>query len=197
MNTSHERPAPAPVPASLYDRRGFLRATSGGTAAMLLASLLPAGCAADYPQAAADGVALKALTAKEYAVMRAAAEALLVDVPVDPAAVAAEVDRELAAVGGPIRGDMKTVLGLLEHLTILGGHIRSFTSLPAAERLAYLRGWGTSRFRLRRGAFQAVKSFVYYYAYTQDSTRPLTHFPGPWPERMKIPATPVDFGPIA
>jgi hypothetical protein len=195
MSSSHERPAPAP--AGLYDRRGFLRATSGGTAAIVLGSMLPAGCAADYPQAAADGTALEALTAKEYAVMRAAAEALLVDVPVNPAAVAAEVDRELAAVGEPIRGDMKTVLGLLEHLTFLGGHLRPFTSLGTAERLAYLRGWGTSRFGLRRGAFQAVKSFVYYYAYSQDSTRPLTHFPGPWPERLKIPPKPVDFGPIA
>lgn len=195
MSSSHERPAPAP--AGLYDRRGFLRTTSGGTAAIVLGSLLPAGCAADYPQAAADGTALRALSAKEYAVMRAAAEALLVDVPVSPAAVAAEVDRELAAVGEPIRGDMKTVLGLLEHLTILGGHLRPFTSLGAADRLEYLRGWSTSRFALRRGAFQAVKSFVYYYAYTQDSTRPLTHFAGPWPERVKIPATPVDFGPIA
>src|SRR5690606_29012886 len=48
------------------DRRGFLRTAAGGTAAIALASMIPAGCAADYPQATQDGIELQALSPKEY-----------------------------------------------------------------------------------------------------------------------------------
>jgi hypothetical protein len=161
-----------------------------------VASLLPAGCAAEYPQAAADGVTLAALTPKEYAAARAAAEALLADVPVDAGRVAAAIDAELALVGDPVRTDMKTVLGLFEHLTILGGRMRRFSALDPGARRAYMLGWSTSRFALRRGAYQALKGFVNYFAWIQPETRPLTGFPGPWPERVQIAATPVDFGEI-
>lgn len=186
----------APRLPSSIDRRGFLRASGGGAAAVALASLLPAGCAANYPQAAADDVALTALSPKEYAVARAVAEALLVDVPVEAATVAATMDRELTAVGDPVRGDMKTVLALLQHLTFLSGHLRRFTELDVDERLACLSGWGTSRLALRRAVYTAVRGFTHYFAYTRDATRALTRFPGPWPERLSIPAHPVDFGDV-
>src|SRR5690606_37608502 len=177
------------------DRRGFLRASAGGAAAAAVASVLPAGCARDYPQASADGVVLEALTEKEYAVARAAAEALLPAVPVDPGVVARAIDRELALVGDPVRADMKSVLGLIEHLTFLSGHRRRFTALTPGQRRANLEGWARSRFALRRGAFQAVRGFVNYFAYVQPETRALTRFPGSWPEQgvsVTIPA--VDFG---
>jgi hypothetical protein len=181
---------------SAISRRSFLRDAAGGTAAITLVSMLPAGCAGDYPQAGADGVTLAALTPKEYAVARSAAEALLVDVPVSPSSVAAAIDAELAVAGDPMRGDMKTVLGLIEHLTVLGGRFGRFSSLDAEARRTYLAGWSTSRFKLRRGAFQALKGFVEYFAYLEDETRTLTGFEGPWPERLSIPAYPVDFGEV-
>ncbi|HLU24117.1 MAG TPA: twin-arginine translocation signal domain-containing protein [Longimicrobiales bacterium] len=180
----------------MLDRRGFLRNTAGGAAALAAATLISPGCAAEYPQAEMDGVALQTLTPKQYAVVRAAAEALLVDVPVSPAEVAASVDRELALVGDPIEGDMKAVLGLIEHLTILGGRLRRFTALSPEARLRYLGTWRESRFKLRRAAFMALRAVVYYTAYTHDSTRPLTGFEGPWPERYRIPVYPVDFGEV-
>ena len=179
------------------DRRGFLRTVTGGATAVAVASLLPAGCARDYPQAAADGHALQALTDKEYAVARAAAEALLIGVPVSAAAVAAGMDRELAVAGEPMRTDMKTVLALIEHATPLGGRARRFTALPPAQRRTYLNGWARSRFNLRRAAYQALRGFVVYFAYIQPETRALTGFTGPWPERVQIPAYPIDFGEIA
>jgi len=183
-----------PFPPSL-DRRGFLRTTAGGAAAVVVASALPAGCARDYPQA--DGLTLASLSPKEFAVARAAAEALLSGVPVDPADVASRIDLELAAVGDPIRSDMRSVLRLVEHLTLLGGHLTRFTALEPVDRLSYLRGWGTSRFELRRAAFQALRGFVSYFAYIQDETRAITGFPGPWPERLALYFPPVDFGEIA
>lgn len=186
----------SPVWPPELDRRGFLRSSAGGLAAIGLASALPAGCARTYPQAAADEVTLRSLTEKEYAVARAAAEAILTGVPVEPAQVASAIDAELAAAGEPIRSDMKTVLGLIEHLTFLGGRRRRFTALPAEARLEYLGGWSRSRFNLRRGAYQALHGFVVYFAYSRDATRPLTRFPGPWPERITIAATPVDFGDV-
>lgn len=179
------------------DRRSFLRASAGGASAILLASLLPAGCAREYPQADTDGYAPQSLTAKEYAVARAAAEALLVGVPVSASSVAQRIDRELRVAGEPMRGDMKTVLGLIEHATPLGGRMRRFTALSPAQRLAYLEGWSRSRFNLRRGAYQALKGFVLYFAYIQPETRPLTRFAGPWTERGQLPVVPVDFGEIA
>lgn len=193
--TCPTRPGGAPDHL-LLTRRGFLRGTGGGAAAVALASLLPAGCARDYPAASEDGVELRALTPKQYAVARAAAEALLVGVPVSAAWVAAAMDRELAAVGDPVRSDTRSVLSLLEHLTPLGGRLRPFTRLEPAERLAYLRSWARSRFGLRRAVYQATRSFVYYLAYTRDATRPITGFPGPWPERTHVPAYPVDFGKV-
>jgi hypothetical protein len=196
----HASPAPRPsdsVPPLALDRRGFLRGSAGGLAAIAVASALPAGCAADYPHAHNDGVSLRALTPKEYAVVRAAADSLLDGAPVRSRDVAAAVDAELAIAGEPMLSDMKTVLGLIEHLTLLGGRRRRFTALTPEQRLAYLRGWSRSRFKLRRGAYQALHGFVVYFAYIRDDTRPLTGFDGPWPEHVAIPATPVDFGEIA
>lgn len=181
----------------VMDRRGFLRTTAGGSAAIALASLLPAGCATDYPQAGQDGVELKSFTPKEYAITRAAAEVLVVGVAVQPKVVAARIDAELALAGAPMREDFKTVIRLVEHLTVLGGRVRRFTDLNPEERIKYLRGWGRSRFTLRRGAFYALKSFIYFFTYSDPATRPLTRFQGPWPERVTIAARPVDFGPIA
>ena len=179
------------------DRRGFLRVTAGGGVAIVVASLLPAGCSTDYPQASVDAYKLQSLTDKEYGIVRAAAEAMLVGVPVTAQSVAQLIDRELALVGDPIRTDMKSVLGLIEHATILDLRARRFTALTPAQRRSYLDTWAQSRIDLRRAAYQALKSFVVYFAYVQDSTRALTHFPGPWPERSKLPVVPVDFGEIA
>jgi hypothetical protein len=179
------------------DRRGFLRTSAGGGIAIAAASLLPAGCARDYPQSSQDGVSLQALTEKEYAVVRAAAEALLVGLPVQAAVVAQRVDRELAIAGEPMLKDFKMLTRLIEHLTPLSGKVRRFTSLSIEDRLAYLRGWSRSRFALRRGGYYGLKGFVYYLTYADPATRPLTGFAGSWPERVKIAATPVDFGDIA
>ena len=179
------------------DRRGFLRTTAGGAAAIAAASFIPAGCARSYPQAEHDNVDLKALTPKQYAVAHAAAEALLVGVPVSATTVARRMDQELAWVGEPIRTDMKTVLSLTEHLTPLGGRARRFTALDPEERIAYMLTWRDSRLQLRRAAYQALKGFVYYFAYIDNATRPLTGFEGTWPERFpNMPVTPVDFGEI-
>ena len=178
------------------DRRGFLRLGLGGTAAIAVASLVPAGCASDYPQADDDRHDLKSLTPKEYAVARAAAEALLVGVPVTAATIARRIDQELAWAGEPVRTDMKSVLSLMEHATPLGLRVRRFTALSPAQRLAYLDTWRNSRFQLRRAAYQGLKGFVYYFAYIDPATRSLTGFKGPWPERINIAAYPVDFGEV-
>jgi hypothetical protein len=130
-------------------------------------------------------------------VARAAAEALLVDVPVDPGAVARAVDTDLAAVGDPIRSDMRTVFTLLEHLTPLGLRFHRFTALGIDDRRAYLMTWARSRFNLRRAAFQATRGFLYFNTYLREETWPVTGFPGPWPERFEFPVPPVDFGEIA
>lgn len=198
-STSDERTTPDPedATASAVTRRGFLRSTAGGGLAVFAASLVPARCGRDYAASERDGVELAALSPREYAVARATAEALLVGVPVTPAAVAAGIDRELALVGDPVRTDMKTVFTLLEHLTPLGGRVRPFTRLSPEERRAYLRGWATSRFDLRRAAFQATRGFVYFFAYSDPATRSLTGFQGAWPERFDIPYSPVDFGEVA
>lgn len=178
------------------DRRSFLRTVAGGTAAVALASMIPAGCAADYPHAVTDGAKPEAFSEKEYAVTRAAAEAFLVGVPVAPGLVAQRIDAELAQIGEPVLSDFKTVLTVLEHLTLLGGRLKRFTVLDPASRLKYLEQWKRSRFALRRAVFQAIRSAVFFYSYFDDATRPLTGFEGPWPEWFPVNAYPVDFGEI-
>lgn len=182
------------LPAGL-SRRGFLRGVAGGGAAIALARWLPGG--EMWAQSAAGGSSPGAFTAKELTTLRAAAGALLGDVPVDPGTVAGRIDREVALMGEPIVTDFKTVLGLLEHLTFLGGRLTRFTNLSPAARLAYLQGWGTSRFNLRRAAFHAVRTLVHFYGWADDATRPITGYEGTWPETRDIPPYPVDFGEIA
>ncbi|HEX6588101.1 MAG TPA: hypothetical protein VF039_03680 [Longimicrobiales bacterium] len=177
------------------DRRGFLRSTAGGGLAIALASLLP-GCGRSAN--AQDAGDLRSLTEAEYETVRAAAEALLAGGPrVDPASIARRIDYELWAVGGAIEEDMRTVLQLLERLTFLGGRARRFSELDPQERLTYLHTWRDSRFNLRRASFNAVKSFIYFFSYSDPSTWQMTRFPGPWPGRVNVPVPPVDFGEIA
>lgn len=178
-------------------RRGFLRAVAGGGAAIAAASVLPAGCTGDYPQAQRAGVPLQALSEKQYAVARAAAEAIVVGTPVSPDTIATGIDAELAVAGEPMLSDMSTVLTLMEHGTILALRPRRFTALSVEARQAVLNNWATSRFNLRRAAYQALRGFVIYFAWVEDSTRPLSGFPGPWPEYIDVPAYPVDFGTVA
>ena len=163
--------------------------------AIALAALLP-GC--DRVADALGAVELRSLTASEYATVRAAAAALLRGgADIDPASIAQRIDYELWAVGGAIEEDMRTVLQLLERLTFLGGRVRRFSDLDPEERLAYLHTWRDSRFNLRRASYNAVKSFVYFFAYSDPSTWPMTGFPGPWPSRVNVPIPAVDFGEVA
>ena len=191
---SRDRPGGVLPPG--VDRRGFLRSTAGGVLAIGVASLLP-GCSREA-RAQVDGRDLRSLTVAEYETARLAAEALLAGGPrVDPAAIALRMDYELWAAGGAIEEDMRTVLQLLERLTPLGGRVRRFSELDPDERLAYLHGWRNSRFNLRRASFNAVKSFVYFFAYSDPATWPSTRFPPPWPGRVPVAIPRIDFGEIA
>lgn len=182
---------------SRVSRRGFLRGVAGGSAAVAVASVLPAGCAPEYRDRRSDGGELLTLTPKEYAVAVAAAEALLVGVPVSPDTVATGIDAELAIAGEPMLTDMKTVLSLMEHGPLLSFRRKRFTALSPDDRRKVLDDWATSRFNLRRAAFQALKGFIVFYAYIDDATRPLTGFHGPWPELFDLPVYDVDYGEIA
>src|SRR5690625_2578897 len=82
------------------DRRGFLRTVAGGTAAIALASMIPGGCAADYPDAPADS--LRALSPKEFSVIRAASETMIVGLPVEPEVLALRLDEPLAPEREPV-----------------------------------------------------------------------------------------------
>ena len=179
------------------DRRGFLRRTAGGGVALAVASLLP-GCGREATAQGVSAGELRSLTLAEYETARAAAEALLQGGPgVDPAAIARRMDYELWAVGGAIEEDMRTVLQLIERLTPLGGRLRRFSELEPAERLAYLHGWRDSRFNLRRASFNAVKAFVYFFAYSDPATWSVTKFPPPWPGRVQVAIPRIDFGEVS
>lgn len=141
------------------DRRGFLRWV--GIAAG--AGLLPTGCSAPESLAPPDALALRFLTPRTYAVLNAAAQAVvgpeggaLIDArAVDPGARAEAFLASAEPLAGPLR---QALLALEFGVYPLLGKLRPFTALDSDGRAAILAELMTSRWSLKRLLFKGVKS---------------------------------------
>jgi hypothetical protein len=164
-------------------RRSFLRLAG----AALAAGLAPTGCAAEHPawMRPPDGVRLRALSARSYAVLAAAIARLvgepgaawIADGRVRPAATA---DAWLARTP-ELAGPLAQGLAVLEWGVFpLLGKLRPFTALGPGAQDALLRELAESRLRPKRDLFRGLRSVAYLAFYADPAVRPLTGHPGPF-----------------
>lgn len=169
-------------------RRGFLKGTLAGSALLAGAGLLPAGCAKYEPPASG----LVVFDAKEYAVMRAAADRLVgMDGAGGPAASDAQVteqfDAQLSFAPEPVRAQVKQMLQIFEHGTqLFFFSLSRFTELAPEDQDRYIATWMESDMGFRKTVFAALKriSFAIYYA--TPVVWPSIDYDGPWVGRDDI-----------
>ena len=125
------------------------------------------------------------LSPTEFVVMQAAARRILAsddsNAPSpDELEVALHVDAYLQNLDGPLRGDVRALLQLLEHG---GGLFRfsfsRFSKMSESEQDATLRDWESSRLDVRRQGFQALRTLAFMGYWRDDKTWPLIGYTGP------------------
>lgn len=139
------------------------------------------------------------LSAREAEIVRAAAEALLPEEARGQAldTVPAAVDRYLVGMPPRVLREAHAMLGVLEHgTTPLGGRLRRMTSLPPAEREAYLAGLD-ARGGLLSQCYRGLRDLVMLAYYQQPPEWAAIGYEGPrvgasydprGPGRMQWPA---------
>ncbi len=182
----------------LIERREFFRRGLCGSAALALAATAPAGCAGYENFAAADETAeLAFFSVKEYAVMSAAADALLPQGNGYPShrelGIVRLLDREFAQ-WEPVRSkDIRLVLNLVEHGTLpFALTFSRFTRMDRKAQRDYLLSWGESGLNFRRAVFLALKGLLAFYYFADPRVWEQLGYDGPWLGRFDIPITPVD-----
>jgi hypothetical protein len=125
--------------------------------------------------------ALRFFDAKGYRVFEAFADRMLDGCRPSARAigVAKFVDGFAAELDGALQTDLRRLLDLLEHGTLLGDGVRKFTKLSAAEQDAYLGGWEHSRLVVKRTGFAALKSLAMMGYYRDERTHAGIGYPGP------------------
>jgi hypothetical protein len=170
-------------------RRGFLARSVGVSALLALGACAPKRDEV-YRKLLQGIPPPSTLPAREYAILRAVARRLVPDGPEAPGAdglgAAVRVDRELAFHPPRLRNDLRDALRLTEWWP-LSTRLARFTRLDPAEQDAELAAMATSRFAVRRSAFQGLKLVVVFFTYTRPETWPHIGYQGPWvppgPER--------------
>jgi hypothetical protein len=166
------------------NRRRFLR-TSLTSAALLGGAAVVGRHLQGYHLDPALAARLECLSPKEYLVFAAVARRLLLadgpDAPApDDVGVALFVDRYLARLPAPLQDDVRALLQLVEHGSLLFQPALSrFTHLQAVEQDATLADWESSRLTVRRRGFQALKTLALLGYYRDDRTWPLLAYTGP------------------
>ncbi len=187
---SARTPTRARLRGEFLARRDFLRRAAYGTAALTVAGWLPSGCAGYQdlvrPEEAAT---LRFFDARQMAIFRAVAKRMIPDEEgwptVEEARVAELVDEELALWRNepplsPVLDDLKLLLSLVEHATLLDGHVSRFTRLAPEAQDDVLASWEASSIEVRRVGFQALKNLVVFTYYDDDRTFAKLSYAGPW-----------------
>jgi hypothetical protein len=177
---------------SALTRRNFIERGLLGSGLLLLGGALPAGCA-NYRQVVreTDAAQLQFFNVKEYAVMLAAADALLPDPGPFPhhrdLGTVLKIDHELAQWDAVRSKDIPLLLQLFEHGPLLFGHgFSRFSNLGRKQQRRYLAGWGESAILLRRSGFMAFKGLVAFYYFSDPAVWPLIGYDGTWIDKFTI-----------
>jgi len=165
------------------DRRTVLKGTLGGS---LLMALGAAGVSLQ-PSASVSAPALKCLSARDYAILKAIAEALI-DVPdglpsVEESGCLLRIDALMDAIHPGDAAEFKQALALMENplLGLVDGRIRPLSMLAPEARRAVLRRWQTSRMPLRRTAMRAVHGLLTSNYWADRRTHTYLGYEGPQP----------------
>lgn len=169
-------------------RRALLRRTAFGATALGIAALLPTGCAG-YPEAPAG---LQVFSAKEFHILATAMDTVLPkrhehELSVREARAPEHFDELLADAPEAAVTQIKQLLLLVEHGTLLAGHLSRFTSLDAADRAAYLRGWMRSDRAFLKQAFIAIRKIALASYYANEETWKRIGYRGPMKTRPGAP----------
>jgi hypothetical protein len=176
-------------------RREFLKLGLAGS----VAAILPAGCSSYRENVKPEEEEqLQFLSVKDYAILLAAADAILPNAHGYPShrdlGTVNKLDEELAK-WEPVRSkDIPVLLRLIEHGTLIFGYSLSrFTKLSLEDRRDYLvHGWGESSLNLKRAGFVAVKGLLAFYYFSDPQVWPKLGYDGPWLGRFDIPITEID-----
>lgn len=96
------------------------------------------------------------------------------------------IDQALLQADPEIRDQLGWLLRLFDWgPVVFEGRFARFRSLGDDARDAYIRGWATSRFTLRRVGFQALKNLSMLGYYAQDATWKGIGYHGPWAPRPR------------
>jgi len=152
---------PPALPPPDPGRREFLRTSLTGSAVLLAAAALPAGCARD--EAAPRG--LLVLEPGEYLTMAAVAARLIprggiFAAGADDVGAARRIDRILSRLEGDTQRRVARALRIFEVAPLFSKHLRPFRRLSGAEQDRVLHAWHSSRRALRTQVFDALKSLT-------------------------------------
>jgi hypothetical protein len=80
--------------------------------------------------------------------------------------------------------EVRQLVGLFENALaglVLDGQLRTFTASTAEQQDARIRAWQTSRIKMRRTGYRALKKIVYSSYYGAPETWKAIGYPGPPP----------------
>jgi hypothetical protein len=168
-------------------RRGFLKRTLLGTAALAAAGAVPLALRRTRLRPLPAGASLRFFTPAEYAIFAAVADRIVPKLsPDQPTAeevgVPLKADELLSRADASTRHDFKQLLGLFDNAlasALLDGRLEPFTQASPEAQDRALAQWRTSRLPLRRSGFQGLSRLSLALYYSDPRTYAGVGYPGP------------------
>jgi len=163
------------------DRRTFIR--RGLFGGLLLAVGGSVGLVA-WPSAenAQPRRPLRALNARQFAILAAVAGRMVTAPGADPVTIAERVDAQMATAPPEVRADFGKLLLLFENALagfVLDARARPFTRLAPAAQDDVLADWRDSRLALRRSGFAVLRKLTQAAHYAAPEAWADVGYPGP------------------
>jgi hypothetical protein len=125
---------------------------------------------------------LRALDARQFAVLAAVAARTVTAPGADPVVIAERVDAQMALAPPEVRADFGKLLLLFDNALagfVLDGRARPFTHLPAAAQDDVLAHWRDSRLAVRRSGYAILRKLTEAAWYAAPEAWADTGYPGP------------------
>lgn len=185
------------IAARPVGRRTVLRLGFAGAAVLSLGGGVASWMTTGYASQLDPADVPIALSAKEFAVVRALVDALFPGEDGFPAGLAVglaqRVDEEIWAANDYTRGALKDGLQVLEHLPPLYGYPHRFTALSRDARVAIFGKLLASRTNTIRQIAVALKQMTHLFYYANARVWPSIHYDGPFVPTPKPPASAIAY----